>query len=106
MRELKPVSTVGTTCAPEALVSSCQGGRCRGQDRGRVSTFGVQLAKAFGAHVTGVCSTRNVESVRALGADRVTDYSAEDFVLSGQTGGRKYDFNSRHPRKPHGDRAA
>jgi NADPH:quinone reductase-like Zn-dependent oxidoreductase len=51
---------------------------------GGVGTFAVQIARALGAHVTGVCSTRNVDLVRSLGADHVIDYTAEDFVASGQ----------------------
>jgi NADPH:quinone reductase-like Zn-dependent oxidoreductase len=54
---------------------------------GGVGTFAVQIATAFGAQVTGVCSARNADLVRSLGADRVIDYAAEDFTR----GGRPYD---------------
>jgi NADPH:quinone reductase-like Zn-dependent oxidoreductase len=94
---LKPANLTFQQAAtlPVAAISALQGLRDKGRIQpgqkvlingasGGVGTFAVQIAKSFGAHVTGVCSTRNVDLVRSIGTDRVVDYTQQDFTQSGQ----------------------
>jgi NADPH:quinone reductase-like Zn-dependent oxidoreductase len=98
---LKPTNLTfaEASAVPSAAITALQGlrdvGKVRAEQQvlingasGGVGTFAVQIAKAFGAEVTGVCSTRNVDMVRALGADHVINYTQEDFTQ----GNRRYDL--------------
>ena len=107
---LKPsnVTFEEAAAVPVAAVTALQGLRDQGHIQpgkkvlingasGGVGTFAVQIAKAFGAEVTAVCSTRNLEMALSIGADHVSDYTKEDFTQNG----RQYDLilavNGYHP---------
>jgi NADPH:quinone reductase-like Zn-dependent oxidoreductase len=107
---LKPanLSFEEAASVPVAALTALQGLRDKGQIQpgqkvlihgasGGVGTFALQIAKAFGAEVTAVCSTRNVDMVRSMGADQVIDYTQEDVTRTGQ----RYDLilavNGYHP---------
>jgi len=94
---LKPINTSFDEAAaiPMAAITALQGLRDEGHIQagqkvlingasGGVGTFAVQIAKSFGAEVTAVCSTRNLEQARSIGADHVVDYTKENFTKNGQ----------------------
>ena len=94
---LKPANSTFEAAAalPVAAITALQGLRDQGQIKpgqkvlidgasGGVGTFAIQIARSFGAEVTAVCSTRNVDTSRTLGADHVIDYTKQDFTRNGQ----------------------
>src|SRR5438034_426930 len=106
---LKPANVTFEQAAsvPIAAITALQGVRDKGKVQpghkvlingasGGVGTFAVQIAKTFGAEVTAVCSTRNIDLVKSLGADHVIDYSKEDFTTGEQRYDMLYDLVGNH----------
>jgi len=102
------VSFEAAAAVPVAAFTALQGLRDKGQIQpgqkvlidgasGGVGIYAVQMAKAFGAEVTAVCRTRNLDMVRSIGADHVIDYTREDFTESGQHYDIIYAVNGYHP---------
>jgi len=107
---LKPanLSFEAAAAVPVAGLTALQGLRNRGKIRagqkvliigasGGVGTFAVQIAKSFGAEVTAVCSSRNLDVARSIGADQVIDYVKEDFTQKGQCYDLIFAVNGNHP---------
>jgi NADPH:quinone reductase-like Zn-dependent oxidoreductase len=106
---LKPSNVTFEQAAgvPVAAITALQGLRDKGKIQagqkvlingasGGVGTFAVQIAKSFGTDVTGVCSTRNVDLVRSIGADHVIDYTKEDFTKTDQRYDLIFDLVGNH----------
>jgi len=102
------LSFEAASVVPVAALTALQGLRDKGQIQsgqkvliigasGGVGTFAVQIAKAFGAEVTAVCSSRNLDMARSIGADHVIDYAKEDFTQNEQRYDLVFAVNGNHP---------